>query len=413
MLRTRTYGWYVLGLLACINFLNYGNRNVVFPMYDDLRASYGFSNSELGLLGTVFMLSHALVTVPVGWLADRVDRRRVIAIGVLVWSAAALASAAAQGLGTMLLSRALCGIGTAACVPVANALLCDVFPAEEKARTVSIFNVGLFIGGAAGFGFGAWFGFPMGFIVMALPGLLLVPLIWRLDVPARRDTELPKISWRAFGRDAVSILEVRTLRWTVLGAVLMAFAAGGYLAWFADFITAYKGLSIEVATLVFGGSALTGGLAGVITGGIVGDFLYRRYPWGRLAAMSLGFLFAVPCALGAIFVDGGPLFYASSWLLMFFITWYHGPMAAVVDDLVTDERANTGQASFIFLMHFVGTAPSSYVVGAMADGVGLRLAMLAPTVAVLLAAPAMMGGWRTVADDCAAAHAGGSGQTAL
>src|SRR5690606_11833200 len=127
-------------------------------------------------------------------------------------------------------ARALCGVGTAACVPVANALLCDVFPAAEKARTVSIFNVGLFLGGAAGFGLGAWLGFPLGFIAMALPGFLLVPLIFRLDVPPRREITAPRISWRAFGRDGLAILAVPTLRWTVLGAVLMAFAAGGYLA---------------------------------------------------------------------------------------------------------------------------------------------------------------------------------------
>ena len=159
-------GWYVLGLLATVNFLNYGNRIVLFPMYEDLRASFGFSNAELGLLGTAFMLTHALFTIPLGWAGDRFDRRRVMALGMVVWSLAAIGSAAAAGLGSMLLSRALCGAGTAACVPVANALLCDVFPSRAKARTVSGFNLGLVLGGAAGFGFGAWLGFPRGCVAL-------------------------------------------------------------------------------------------------------------------------------------------------------------------------------------------------------------------------------------------------------
>ena len=58
-IRSRSYGWYIVGLLAAVNFLHYGNRNVVFPVYDDLRASFGFSNAELGLLGSVFMLADA------------------------------------------------------------------------------------------------------------------------------------------------------------------------------------------------------------------------------------------------------------------------------------------------------------------------------------------------------------------
>ena len=414
-LRSRAYAGYVLGLLALLNFFNYANRNVVFPMYDDLRATFGFSNSELGLLGTVFMLSHALFTVPIGWAADRLDRRRVMALGAALWAASALGSAAAMGLGSMLVSRALVGIGTAACVPVANALLCDVFPPHEKARVVSVFNVGLFVGGAAGFGFGAWLGFPGGFIAVALPTVAIAAMVSIMDVPPRRDMshEAPATSWRAFVSDAVGVLAVPTMRWAILGAVLMAFSAGGYLAWFADFIRQSKHMSIEKATVVFGVCALTGGLAGVLTGGAVGDYLQRRYPYGRLATMSIGFTVAVPFALLAIFVDSGAVFYASAWLMMYFVTWYHGPMAAVVDDLVPDERAATAQAVFIFIMHLVGTAPSSWVVGILADEVGLRWALMAPTLALLLAAPAMMGGFRTIEADCAAAAGGGAHQAAL
>ncbi len=414
-LRSRAYAGYVLVLLSLLNFFNYANRNVVFPMYDDLRASFGFSNSELGLLGTAFMLSHALFTVPIGWAADRLDRRRVMALGAVVWSASALGSAAAFGLGSMLASRVLVGLGTAACVPVANALLCDVFPADEKARVVSVFNVGLFIGGGAGFGFGAWLGFPLGFIVVALPAVMVGAAIAVMDVPPRRDMthSAPRTSWREFARDAASVVRVPTMRWAMLGAALMAFSAGGYLAWFADFIRQYKHMSIEKASIVFGVCALTGGLAGVLTGGAVGDYLQRRYPFGRLATMSIGFTVAVPFAVLAIFVDGGPVFYVSAWLMMYFITWYHGPMAAVVDDLVPDDRAATAQAGFIFLMHLFGTAPSSWVVGVLADEVGLRWALMAPTLALLAAAPAMMGGFRTIEADCAAAAGGGSPGTAL
>ncbi len=403
-LRSRTYGWYVVALLAGVNFLHYGNRNVVFPVYDDLRASFGFTNAELGLLGSAFMLTHAVVTVPIGWAADRMDRRKVMAAGVVLWSLAGLASAAANGVGAVLASRALVGVGTAACVPVANALLCDVFPPGEKARKVSIFNLGLFLGGGAGFGVGAVLGFPLAFIAFAIPGFVLAVLVWVLDVPPRRSAAPAQVSWRAFANDARAIARIKTMRWLMLGALLMAFAAGGFLAWFADFVAATKGLSIERATMVFGAAALTGGLAGVVTGGMIGDRLQRRVPYGRMATISLGFAGAVPFGLLAIFVDSGPIFFASSWLTMFFITWYHGPMAAVVDDLVSDDRAATAQATFIFVMHLFGTTSSSYVVGLLADEVGLRYALLAPIVAVFLGAVVMAAGMPHVARDCARAR---------
>jgi predicted MFS family arabinose efflux permease len=406
LLRSRQYAWYVLGLLATLNFFNYGNRNVILPVYDDLRAAFGFSNAELGLLTTVFMGLHAMVALPAGWAADRYDRRAVIAIGAAVWSAGGFAVAMAAGTGSMLAGRAVAGLGTGALVPVANALLCDVFPAKDKARTVSVFNIGLFLGGAAGFGIGAVLGYPLGVLVVAAPPIALALLVARLDVPARRASiadERDRVHWHVFTAQALSVLRVPTLRWLLGGAILISFANGGYLAWFVEFVSATKGLSLEEATLVFGASALTGGLSGVVVGGVVADRLYRYVPFGRLAAISLGLGTAVPFALLAIYVDRGAGFVAAAWALMFFIPWYHGPMAAVVDDLVSDDRAATAQAGIICLMHLLGTAPSSYVVGLVADRVGLRTAMLVPTAAVLLAAAVFAGGWRHLEADRAAA----------
>ena len=234
-LRSRHYGWYVLGVLTAANFLHYGNRNVLFTMYEGLRDEFDFSNSELGLLGTAFMLSHAVVTPVFGWIGDHYDRRRIIALGIVVWSAAGVASAAAVGFTTLLLSRALIGAGTAACVPLCNALLCEVFPQDEKARIVAIFNLGLFLGGAAGFGIGL-LGYPSGLLLMALPGLLIAILVFRLDVPARRLTVETSASLRDFAEQAGQLVRIPTMRWVLLGAVIMAFSAGGYAAWFFEFL---------------------------------------------------------------------------------------------------------------------------------------------------------------------------------
>lgn len=404
LLRSRRYGWYVLGLLATANFLNYGNRNVLFPMYEDLRATFGFSNSELGLLGSAFMITHALVSLPFGWAGDRFDRRRVLALGLALWSSASVASALAMGLGSMLVSRALVGVGTAACVPVANALLCQVFPQEAKARTISIFNLGLFLGGAAGFGIGAALGYPLGVLALALPGLFLALLVTRLDVPPQRESG-SDISFATFVRQARELLLIRTMRWMIAGAVLMAFAAGGYVAWFFEYLAKGKGLGTDRAFVLFG-LCLVGGLLGVMSGGSVADRLQRRLSHGRLAAISMGMGCTVPFSLAALYLDVGPVFYVSSWLTMYFITWYHGPLAATVDDLARGDRATTAQALVIFTMHLLGTTPSSWVVGKLADVVGLREALLAPTAAVLLAALAFMGGFRTVHADRMAAQAG-------
>lgn len=377
----------MLGLLALANFLHYANRNVVVTMYDDLRALFDFDNGELGLLTTIFMVTHAPATVFFGWLSDRVSRRKVLAVGLLVWSTAAALTALADGVVSMLVLRAFVGLGTAACVPVANALICDFVPSERKARAVALFNLGLFFGGAAGTLIGKKLGFPPAFLVLGLPGIAVGLLVWRLKLgEGRHDVSKTEPGQsRRRGTSAFRfLLGLPTYRWTLLGAVFMAFSAGGYLAWFFDFLQGSKGADENEALFVLGVSLVTG-LGGVLAGGWVADALLSRIPHGRQAAAAIGIGASVPLALCVIFLPLGPAFYIASWLLMFTINWYHGPLVASVDDLVPPEDAGLAQGLYIAAMHLCGTAPASFLVGWIAQRSDLQTALLLPTATMVLA----------------------------
>ncbi len=387
--RTKTSAlWYVLGLLALANFLHYANRNVVVTMYDDMRSLFAFDNGELGLLTTIFMVTHAPATVFFGWLSDRVSRRKVLAAGLLVWSAAAALTALADGVLSILVLRAVVGLGTAACVPVANALICDFVPADRKARAVAIFNLGLFFGGAAGTFIGTKIGFPPAFLVLGLPGLAVAVLVFRLRLGEGDVDRSLTGSGAAPPRKGIEairfLLSLPTYRWTLLGAVFMAFSAGGYLAWFFDFLEGSKGADENEALFVLGVSLVTG-LGGVLAGGWVADSLLTRMPHGRQATAAIGIAASVPLALGVIYLPLGASFYGASWLLMFTINWYHGPLVASVDDLVPSEEAGLAQGLYIAAMHLCGTAPASFLVGRIAQEYDLQTALLLPTLTMVLA----------------------------
>ena len=390
--KTTSALWYVLALLALANFLHYGNRNVVVTMYDDLRRIFEFSNGELGLLTTVYMVTHAPATVFFGWLSDRVERKKVLAAGLLIWSSAAVVTAFADGVVSMLALRAVVGLGTAACVPVANALICDFVPPERKARAVALFNLGLFFGGAAGTLIGKKLGFPSAFLVLGIPGLAVSVLVLRLrlGVPSAEfgdstGSSRPRGPMRSGAEAVRDILSIGTYRWTLLGAVFMAFSAGGYLAWFFDFLQATKHASEDEALFVLGVSLVTG-LAGVLTGGWVADRLLKGIPHGRQAAAAIGIASSVPFAVAVIYLPLGAPFYLAAWLLMFTINWYHGPLVASIDDLVPNEEAGLAQGLYIAAMHLCGTAPASYLVGWIAQRHGLQTALLLPTATMVLAA---------------------------
>ncbi len=393
--RWRSASWSVVGLLAVVNLLHYANRNVVVHarVFGDLRDAFAASQAEIGLLGTAFIVPHALVTLPLAWLGDRLDKRRVIAIGLFCWSAAGVLSALSWSMESLFLFRAAVGAGTAACVPMANALICDVVSAERRGRTIGIYNLGLFLGGVVGVGAGALFGFPIAFVAVAAPGFLFCILVWRLAVRPRASEELSEPTtavvkgslWAVFFRDVGAILSVGPLRAMMIGAVLMAFAAGGLVHWFIEFLITEVKLSEAVANSLFG-VALVGGVLGVVAGGFVADALYLRHRGGRQITIAIAFALSGICSLILLNISGGVLFYLVAFLLMFFISWYHGPIVAAVDDHVPPSRASTAQGTYIALMHLCGTAPSSYVVGLVADETSLRTALYLPAAAMGLAA---------------------------
>src|SRR5439155_2102549 len=120
-------------------------------------------------------------------------------------------------------SRACVGLGTAAVVPVANSILSQIFEGPHKASRLSIFNLGLFLGGVVGFGAGVVLGFPLVVIALAAPGIVLAAGIGGLPVPAHTEPS-PTIRWwrylaqfvTRFAGEARALLAIRTLRCVVL-----------------------------------------------------------------------------------------------------------------------------------------------------------------------------------------------------
>ena len=411
--RSRRYGWYVVGLLTAINFVNYLDRMVIITMFEDLRREFGFSNAQLGSLSSGFFIVHALATLPFGWAADRFDRRHIMAFGVLAWSAATLGSAYALGFISMLLLRGLVGIGEAAYGPASSAILCEIDP-KRKARLNAIYNGGMFAGACAGLWLGGALGFPRGFQVVALPGFVLGLLLLGLSIPARRIDLHGARSAPTFMQATREMLggirrtlAIRTLRWMLVSAVLISFAAGGYITWIVDFTVQVKGMSQDQARPLYAAIALTGGVLGVLAGGALGDRWQARSPRGRVLTMAVGFFAAFPFSIGVMLIDHGITFIVVAWCLMFFIPFYNGPMPAVIDDVVPDGEATTAQASFVPFLHILGTGSSAMIVGYFSElpGIGMRWAFALPALATLLAGVFALHASRFVAGDIEARQA--------
>jgi hypothetical protein len=254
----------------------------------------------------------------------------------------------------------------------------------------------MFVGATLGLAAGGLMGFPLAFQVVAVPGFALGMAVLFLKVPPRRamepgDDRAPRFS--AMLKDGWRALQVPTLRWMLPAGILISFAASGYLAFLLDFTRKYKYLTEAAtetltkrqATIIYAIITLTGGIAGVLIGGIVADRLFRRRKNGRTLTIAIGFFCTIPFGILVILIDRGLMYFVCGWLLLFFIPWYNGPMAAVIDDVVDDRYANQAQAIFVCFLHLVGTGPASIIVGLVSDHSNLKVAFLLPVGALLLA----------------------------
>ena len=377
----------ILAYLALANLVGYAARNALFTVYPDLRAQLGLRDDQIGLITTAFLVPHALATLLFGWAGDRWDRRRVIAVGLVIASAGGALGALARDMTELLVSRAAVGFGLAAIVPVANSILGQIFEGPEKASRMSIFNLGILFGAVAGMGSGLALGFPNVVLVLAVPGGVLALVILGLPVPPHPGDRNPatSLTWQ----DARGLLRIRTLRWIMASTMAMAFAAGGYNAWLVDFLERDKGMTKGAATSLLS-IASVGAVAGILAGGRIADRLRVRLKSGRLWTIAIGMACTLPCAIACVMLPQGLLLYIAGFAVMFFISWYHAPMAVSVDDIAPPSQTVAAQGLVIFGMHLIGTAPSSWVLGEVSRHWNLYTAMWVPTGALVIAALCMV-----------------------
>ena len=370
----------ILLVLTLLNFVNYIDRQVVFPLFSPIKDEFLLSDQQLGLLGTVFSLVHAPLNVLLGYAADRASRPRIMTLGVLFWSVATFLSGMAGSFHALLAARALVGVGEAAYAPAGTAMLTGAFPSEIRARVQGFFNVGMFIGGAAGLAVGGLIADRMGwrpaFFLVGLPGLVLAAAMYRLpDVPRPPRTETVPLR---------HLLRVPAYVAMLVSGWFVTFAAQAYVAWGTEFVRRYKGFTLSQAGVSLGTTVVVAGVLGVMTGAWLADRFARTLPWGRVAVVLAGFLLATPLVLGALHTTDKVMFLTLFFAGAFFMSWYHGPVIAIIHDLVPERAHATAVGVTYFLVNFSAPAAAPWLVGSIADRYGLLAGMHAAVAAQLI-----------------------------
>ncbi len=365
--------------MTLINFFNYFDRQVIFPLFAFLKLDFELSDFELGLLGTVFMIVHSITSVPLGILADRWVRKNIISFGVILWSIATFFSGMVHNFHQLLAARSFVGIGEAAYGPSATSLLADTFPDEKRAKVNSIFHLGMFAGGTLGMilagVIGTYLGWRICFFIVGVPGIILAIMSWNIS-----EQKQPHLFHVELERKSVStIFKIPSYLIMLLGGILLTFTSGSIISWITVFIVRYHNLTVSEASISLGSIILVAGLSGIYSGGYFADKLYKKgIP--RSFIIGIGFLLSTP--LLVIIVNTGSIILLIVALTAgtYFMAWYYGPVVALIQDIVPASLKGSAYAFYLFFVHLLGDTISPSVIGKLSDMYSLRSAFYLPII---------------------------------
>src|SRR5437763_3396565 len=176
-----------LVVLVAVNILNFYDRHVIGALTEPIRKEFGLSDSQVGLMGSAFIWLYALVGLPLGRVADAWSRRKLLAWGMLVWSALTGMAAMASNFTMLLFSRLGFAVGEAVVAPAATSWIGDLFPPFERSRPLALFMLGVPMGGALSYFLSGpvaqAFGWRTAMILAAVPAVILIPVLLRLTEP--------------------------------------------------------------------------------------------------------------------------------------------------------------------------------------------------------------------------------------
>lgn len=362
-----------LAVLFAVNLLNIFDRMAPAALTEPIREEFHLSDTHIGLLQTGFIVVYALAGLPLGRLADRWSRRKLLAAGVAVWTSLTAAGGLAGSYAALLFSRLGVGIGEAVCAPAAASWIAGLVPEEGRARAMAVFMFGVPLGGAlsylvAGPVAEAW-GWRAALLLAAAPGLLLAPLLLRLKEP-------PRLSGARGFAPLRPLLRIRALWWIVLSGALVNFSLYALSTFLPAFMMRVHGLGLGAAGVRIGIGYGVAGVAGGAIAGVLGDRWMGRRGEGRLLLAAAAAWAAAPAAfLGIRQARGSWL--AAVLLLMAayaFLSGYYALVYASIQQLVPSHVLATTMAIYLLAMYLCGAAFGPLLTGRLSDWLAARAA---------------------------------------
>jgi MFS family permease len=367
--------WGTVALLWFAYFLNYIDRQVVFSIFPALKSDLNFSDTQLGLIGSVFTWVYSLCMLFSGRLADLFRRDRLIAGSLTLWSIATLGTATSHSVNSFLLWRGVMGVTESVYVPAALSLIASLHGPSTRSRALGVHMTAQLVGITAGGWYGGWsadqIGWRSGFVILAAAGVgYAFVLLWSFrKLPDERSDR------KAVAGSASQVFG--SVCYRGLLAAFFAFCVMLWMiyAWLPNFIYDRYHLSMTesgfTATVYLQGSTALG----ILTGAVFADRMAVRVPAVRFYLVGAGVLLSAPFAWLAFESNSLLVLKLASIGFGFFGGWTMANIFAAAYDVIAKQNYGLGAGVLNFCGGLAG-GTAIFITGYFRQSTGIAALML-------------------------------------
>ncbi|WP_421789013.1 spinster family MFS transporter [Hyphobacterium sp.] len=397
------YAQYVVLSLFVVYTFNFIDRQIVAVMQEPLKAFFGLSDFQLGLLtGPAFAFLYATLGIPLAYLADRWNRVSIISISLAVWSGFTALFGLVNSYLMLFLMRVGVGIGEAGCSPPAHSLISDYVHPRKRGSALSIYSLGIPVGSVIGilmtavvyrwvadyyetYGAPGWLAaigaddaWRVPFLIVGIPGIILA-IIVKLTIKepprGRFDSAAAKEKTRASLGDVVRALTSKPAFWFVAFAAAIASLVGyGLFPWLLSYfvrISLAAGVAPQdaLANAAIPYSFVIGG--GGFVGTLLGGFLTDKFSAKRLSAYVVipgtALLFSLPIYFVSLSIPPNAFAFLLLGIASALGSMWYGPVWAVAQNLVKPAMRAMAPAVLLLIINIIGLGFGPPAVGALSD----------------------------------------------
>jgi MFS transporter, Spinster family, sphingosine-1-phosphate transporter len=380
------WAWGVFALLFAMHLLDSAQRWLLPSVLGGVSRELRLSETQAGWLSTMLLLGFTVAAPPIGYVADRLSRSRLLALGFALGSLATVGTGLARTYDQLQVARVLVGVGGAAFMVIALTILMDVFPLRVRGRVLAGFLVARPLGAGSGTVPGATFsrtaGWQTAFLAVGAPGLLLALLALAVPEPVRgwsEGVDIPRLRYHEHvgpsREDYIDLMVNSSYTYSVFGLAFASFAIAGLVYWLPTFLKVARGLAPAQADGSLGATLLAAAVLGIGAGGWLADAYATSRPRMLFSLPGLAMLGSIAGVLAAIYAGAMPWVLGGVFLAVGLMFLEMGPCYTITSAVVMPNMRGVACAATLSAAHLLGDLWSPTLMGWVIDTFGERDSM--------------------------------------